>query len=103
MSMNSVNTNSGAMVALQSLNRTNEQMAVTQKRISTGLKVADAKDDGASFAVAQKVRADIAGLSAANDQLGSARGLLDTTLQALGKVSTKMAEIKDTLVNLAST
>ena len=103
MSMNSVNTNSGAMVALQSLNRTNEQMAVTQKRISTGLKVADAKDDGASFAVAQKVRADIAGLSAANDQLGSARGLLDTTLQALGKVSSKMAEMKDTLVNLAST
>jgi flagellin len=102
MSLNSVNTNSGAMVALQSLNRTNEQMAVTQKRISTGLKVADAKDDGASFAVAQKVRADIAGLSAANDQLGAARGMINTTLQALGKVSSKMAEIKETLVTLAS-
>ncbi len=28
MSLNSVNTNVGAMIALQSLNRTNEQLAV---------------------------------------------------------------------------
>ena len=42
MPLNSVNTNIGAMVALQSLNRTNDDLAVTQKRISTGLRVADA-------------------------------------------------------------
>ena len=36
MSINSVNTNMGAMIALQSLNKTNESLAATQKRISTG-------------------------------------------------------------------
>lgn len=101
MSLNSVNTNIGAMVALQSLNRTNEQLNVTQKRISTGLRVNDAKDDGAAFAVAQAVRADVAGLSAANEQLGGVKGILDTALSGLNKVSETMVRVRETLVRLA--
>ena len=101
MSLNSVNTNMGAMVALQSLNRTNEALNVTQKRISTGLRVNDAKDDGAAFAVAQSVRADVAGLSAANEQLGGVKGILDTALSGLNKVSETMIKVRETLVRLA--
>ena len=102
MAMNSVNTNMGAMVALQSLNRTNDAMESTQKRISTGLRVSDAQDDGAAFAIAQTVRADVAGLSAANDQLGSLQGLLTTTTKVLEGVSGKMAEMRKLLVNLSN-
>ena len=101
MSLNSVNTNIGAMVALQSLNRTNDQLNVTQKRISTGLRVNDAKDDGAAFAVAQAVRADVAGLNAANEQLGGVKGILDTSLSGLTKVSETMVKVRETLVRLA--
>lgn len=103
MAMNSVVTNSGAMVALQSLNRTNDALSITQKRISTGLRVADAKDDGAAFAVAQTVRSDMAGLTSANEQMGGVKGVLDTTLAALGKVSDTMKEIEGVLVKLADT
>ena len=53
MSLNSVNTNMGAMVALQSLESTQAQLASTQKQISTGYRVADATDDGAAYAIAQ--------------------------------------------------
>jgi len=63
-------TNHAAMAALQSLNRTNDALAQVQKRISTGYRVADAKDDGGAFAVAQTVRADTATLNAVNEQLG---------------------------------
>jgi flagellin len=101
MSLNSVNTNMGAMVALQSLNRTNEALNVTQKRISTGLRVNDAKDDGAAFAVAQAVRADVAGINAANEQLGGVKGILDTALSGLNKVSETMVKVRETLVRLA--
>jgi flagellin len=101
MSLNSVNTNMGAMVALQSLNRTNESLNVTQKRISTGLRVNDAKDDGAAFAVAQAVRADVAGINAANEQLGGVKGILDTSLSGLNKVSETMVKVRETLVRLA--
>lgn len=102
MPINSVNTNMAAMVALQSLNRTNDEMAVTQKRISTGMRVADAKDDGAAFAVAQRVRGDVAGLSTANEQLGSTKGLLETTMGALNETSKAMGDIRTTLTRLSS-
>ncbi|WP_426956258.1 flagellin [Muricoccus radiodurans] len=101
MALNSVNTNTGAMIALASLNKTNDALAVTQKRVSTGYRVADAKDDGAAFAVAQSVRADIAGLTSANEQMGGTKGVLDTTMAGLTKVSTAMADMKTVLVKLA--
>jgi flagellin len=101
MPLNSVNTNIGAMVALQSLNRTNDDMALTQKRISTGMRMADAKDDGAAFAVAQSVRADVAALTSANEQLGASQGLLDTTNAALKKVSDTMKDVRSVLTKLA--
>lgn len=101
MATNSVNTNIGAQVALQSLNRTNDALAMTQKRVSTGFRVSDAKDDGAAFAVAQQVRADVAGLTSANEQMGSVQGILDTTLSGLTKVSETMTEIRGVLVKLA--
>ena len=101
MATNSVNTNTGAMVALQQLNRTAEALNVTQKRISTGYRVSDAKDDGAAFAVAQSVRADVSGLNSANEQLGGVKGILDTTLAGLTKVSDKMSDMKALLVKLS--
>ncbi|MCA3417091.1 MAG: flagellin [Roseomonas sp.] len=101
MSMNSVNTNIGSMVALQSLNKTSDQLSVVQKRISTGFRVADAKDDGGAFAVAQSVRADVGGLTAANEQLGGTKGVLETTFAALGKVSESMVKVRETLTRLA--
>ncbi|HZF78134.1 MAG TPA: flagellin [Acetobacteraceae bacterium] len=99
--MNSVNTNIGAMVALQSLNRTTDQLDTTQKRVSTGFRVADAKDDGAAFAVAQRVRADVSGLTSAQEQLGGVKGIVDVTLAALTKVSKTMEDIKAVVVKLA--
>jgi len=101
MSLNSVNTNIGAMVALQTLNRTNEALAVSQKRVSTGFRVADAKDDGAVFAIAQAVRGDVAALTSVNEQLGGTKGMLETTMSSLRNVSDTMTKMKEILVKLA--
>ncbi|WP_135466429.1 flagellin [Crenalkalicoccus roseus] len=101
MSLNSVNTNIGAMVALQSLNRTNEELAATQKRISTGFRVADARDDGAAFAVAERVRSEIAATRSANEQLGGTKGLLNVTQKALENVSSSLTKLREITVKLA--
>ena len=101
MAFNSINTNAGAVVALQSLNKTNAQLDMAQKRVSTGFRVADARDDGGAFAVAQKVRGDIAGVTSANEQLGAAKGLLDTTLSGLNRISDTMASVRAVVVKLA--
>jgi flagellin len=101
MSLNSVNTNVGAMIALESLNKTNASLAATQKQISTGSRVADSTDDGAAYAVAQSVRSTIGGLTTANQQLGNVQGLLSTTQTGLNSISNTMASMRDVLVTLS--
>jgi flagellin len=101
MSFNSVNTNAQAVFALQSLNKTNAELAGVQKRVSTGFRVADARDDGGAYAVAQSVRSDVAGITAVNEQLGGAKGLLQTTFAALGRVSDTMKQARAALTRLA--
>ena len=91
MSLNSVNTNMGAMVALQSLETTQQQLAVTQKQISTGYRVADSSDDGAAYAIAQGIRSTVGALTSANQQLGNVQGLLSTTQSGLNNISNMMA------------
>ncbi len=101
MSLNSVNTNIGAQIALQSLNATNSSLSVTEKQISTGYRVSDATDDGAAYAVAQRVRSDVGALTSANQQLGNVQGLVTTTLTALNEVSNTLNSARDVLVKLA--
>ncbi|MBV8914282.1 MAG: flagellin [Acetobacteraceae bacterium] len=101
MSLNSVNTNVGAMIALESLNRTNTQLAAVQKQISTGYRVADATDDGAAYSVAQRVRSDVGALTSANEQLGNVKGLLTTTVSGLNNISNTLTTMREKLVKLA--
>ena len=101
MSLNSVNTNINAAIALQSLNTTSAQLAATQKTISTGFRVADATDDGAAYAVAQRVRSDVGALTSANQQLGNVKGLINTTLTGLNSVSNTLKSAREVLVKLA--
>lgn len=101
MSFNSVNTNRQAVFALQSLNYTNGELSGVQKRVSTGYRVADAKDDGGAFAVAQAVRSSAAGVTAVNEQLGGVKGVLQTTFASLSVVSDTMKQVRATLTRLA--
>src|SRR5450755_4094986 len=101
MPINSVNTNSAAMIALQSLDATNSQLNVVQKQVSTGYRVADAVDDGAAYAIAQGIRSTVGALTSANQQLGSSQGLLSTTQSGLNNISNTMASMRDVLVKLS--
>ncbi|MDB5478904.1 MAG: flagellin [Alphaproteobacteria bacterium] len=98
---NSVNSNIGATIALQSINRTNSELASVQKRVSTGYRVSDAKDDGAAFAVAQGLRADVKGNEAVNERLSVAKGLLSVTQEGLKGISDSVGEIRKVMVKLA--
>jgi len=49
-----VNNNQAALIALQNLSRTQDELTGAQKRISTGLTVNDAKDNASVWSIAQK-------------------------------------------------
>jgi flagellin len=92
--MLSVNTNTGAMVALQYLDQTNAQHQTTQNAINSGLKVASAKDDGATYAIAQNMRGDVAGYSAVTDSINRGISSVDVALSAGQSISDLMIEMK---------
>lgn len=89
------------MVALQSLNRTNQSLQNSQKKVSTGYRISDAKDDGAGFAIAQGLRAEIKGYSALQEQLSKARGTLTVASEAGKEISDTLASIKAVVIKLA--
>lgn len=91
----SVNTNVGAMIALQNLNATNASLSVTQNRINTGKSVATAKDNGAIWAIAQGQRADIGALSAVKQSLDRGIAAVDVALAAGETVSDLLLQLKE--------
>lgn len=92
--MISVNTNQGAMVALQTLNRTNQQMERSQNAIATGLKVASAKDNGALFAIANKMRSDVTAYDRVRESADRAASILDTGIAAGESIMELLNEMK---------
>ena len=90
----SIHTNASALVALQNLNRTNEQLAATQSRVNTGLKVQGAKDNAAVWAVAQGQRADKGSLEAVTTSLNRATSIADVSLAAGQQISDLLIELK---------
>ena len=90
----SINTNVSAMIALQNLTKTNVQLSQAENRINTGLKIASSKDNAAYYGIAQNMRADVAGLSAATDSMNRAVSTVDLALAALDTVQELMLEVK---------
>jgi len=90
----SVNTNASALLALQNLNATSAQLAQTQQRISTGLKVSSAKDNGAVWAIAQNQRSTILSLDQVKDSLNRAQSTVDVALSAGQSISDLLNQMK---------
>jgi flagellin len=92
--MISVNTNQGAMVALQTLNATNRDLATTQNRVATGLKVASAKDNGAIWAIANRMRSDVGAYDRVVESNDRAGALVDTAIAAGESIMELLNEMK---------
>jgi flagellin len=94
----SVNTNAGALFALQNLNKTTSQLNTIQTQINTGLKVSSAKDDAATFAIAQTLRGDVSGLNAVKSSLDRAQSTIDVGIAAGEAVSDLLIQLKEKAV-----
>jgi flagellin len=90
----SVNTNVGAMTALQYLTETQGQLSQTQSAINSGLKVADARDNGAIFAIAQNQRASVAGYQSVLNSLNNGSSSIDVALSAGQSISDLLIQLK---------
>ena len=97
---NSINTNGGALVALQTLNATNKALETTQNRVNTGLKVSSAKDNGAIFAIATSQRAEMGAQDAVRQSLQRGQSIVDVALAAGDTVTSALNELKSLAVSI---
>ena len=97
----SVNTNTGAMTALQYLNETQGQLNKTQNAINSGLKVASAKDDGAIYAIAQNQRGAVAGFQSVISSLNNGSSAIDVALSAGQSISDLLIQLKQKALSAA--
>ncbi len=96
--MSSLLTNSSAMVALQTLRSINSDLAQTNNRVSTGLRVNSAADNAAYWAIATTTKSDNSALSAVNDALGLGSSTVNVASTGLSQINDALQKIKDLLV-----
>jgi len=102
MANNSILTNPEALVALRNLERTNRSLAVTQNRVSTGLKVTGAIDDASNFAIAQGIRGDIKALGAVVQGLNNAKGIAKVAIAGATSISDLLQTVRQKLTELSN-
>ena len=90
----SVNTNAGALVALQNLNETSRDLQVTQNRVNTGKKVDSAKDNGATWAISQNQASKSFALSAINDSLDRGKSTVDVAMSAASTIADTLNQMR---------
>ena len=94
MSDFSVNTNPGALVALENLNQTSQQLQQAQNIVSTGLSVGSAKDNGAIWAIAQNERSTVSSLDAVKSSLQTGQSIIDVANSAGTTVSNLLTQME---------
>jgi flagellin len=99
MSLFSVNTNLGALAALQSLETTQQALNNTQNEVSTGQKVSQAADNPAVYSIANTINANIAGLAAVSDSLNFGAQVVSTASSALKSVSSVLDSLQQTVTS----
>jgi flagellin len=99
MSLNSINTNVGAQIALQTLNSTNSALQNAQNQVSTGLAIAGPSDNGAIWSIAQGQRAQVSDLASVTDSLNRAASTLDVAISAGQQVSDLLTQLQSTALN----
>ena len=91
---NRINTNIGAMNALNSLNVINSKLGIHQLRLATGKRINSAADDAAGWTIAAKLRVRAEGLGVAISNVGNAKNLMSVAEGNLQKILDLLSQMK---------
>ena len=92
--MASINTNYGAMVAAQSFAATSRELDKVQNRVTTGMKISSAKDNGAVWAIANTQKANAKALDATMNNLLRQQSVADVGIAAGDSIMAALTEAK---------
>lgn len=92
--MSSILTNTGAMVALQTMRGINKNLAQTQAEISTGKSIGNSRDNAAVWAISKTMESDVNGFKAISDSLALGSSTIAVGRQAAETVTELLVEMK---------
>jgi len=97
--MTSLLTNVSAMVALQTLNQITADLIESNDRVSTGLRIREAQDSAAYWAIATTTNSDNDALGAVRDAIMLGRSVFDVAYAGLDTVRTSVDRVKQLIVS----
>jgi len=93
-----INTNITSMIAQQNLNSSKSDLTTAMERLSSGLRINSAKDDAAGQAIANRMSAQITGLSQAQRNANDGISIAQTAEGALNQVNDNLQRIRELTV-----
>ena len=100
--MSSINTNNGAMVALQTLKQVNKDLTTTQNEIATGKSIATAKDGSAIWAISKVMEADVAGFKTISDSLNLGEATVAVASAGAEQIVSTLEDMKELAISANS-
>ena len=97
-----IRTNIGAMNALNSLKLVNNDLALRQLRLATGVRITKAADDPAGYRIAIKLKARSRGLGVALDNIADAKNMLSVAEGGITKIKDLLLDIRDKISQAAN-
>jgi flagellin len=93
-----INTNISALAAQGSLRKTGLNLATSMERLSTGIRINNAKDDAAGLAISTRMTANIRGISAAIRNANDGISLTQTAEGSLSAIGDNLQRIRELAV-----
>ena len=100
--MTIINTNLSALRAQNGGRVAQTGLGTAMERLSTGLRINSAKDDAAGLAIAQRMKADVRGLTVAIRNAGDGISMAQTAESAMGEVSDMLQRMRELSVQAAN-
>ena len=96
--MSVINTNITSLIGQQNLQKSQSSLQTSMERLSSGLRINSAKDDAAGQAIANKMTAEIRGLTQAQRNANDGISLAQTAEGALNQVNDNLQRIRELTV-----
>ena len=93
-----INTNITALIGQQNLNRSQSALQTSMERLSSGLRINSAADDAAGQAIANRMTAQITGLTQAQRNANDGISVAQTAEGALNQVNDNLQRIRELTV-----
>ncbi|MGQ5701594.1 flagellin N-terminal helical domain-containing protein [Sandaracinobacteroides sp. A072] len=100
--MSIINTNLSALKAQSGSRMAQASLDTAMERLSTGLRINSAKDDAAGLAIAQRMTADVRGLTVAIRNAGDGISLAQTAETAMGEITNMLQRMRELSVQAAN-